>query len=188
MKFPESQLAHKLLDGLKGVEIGPSAHNPFGLDTVTAGRSTDGTVYASEEMRLCGEVAKLDYVCEADKLPFEDGQFDFVISSHVLEHLWDTVGTLKEWMRVVKPGGYVFTIFPHKERTFDAHKPITSLYETLSRHSGLVNNPGAVADDHYTIWTLEEALKLCWCMGWKVVAQQDQDDKVGNGFTFVIQK
>ena len=34
MKFKESALAHKYLDGLKGLEIGASAHNPFGLDTV----------------------------------------------------------------------------------------------------------------------------------------------------------
>ena len=34
MKFRESAIAHKYLDGLKGIEIGGSAHNPFGLDTI----------------------------------------------------------------------------------------------------------------------------------------------------------
>ena len=33
MKFKESALAHRLLDGLEGIEIGGSAHNPFGLKT-----------------------------------------------------------------------------------------------------------------------------------------------------------
>jgi len=33
MKFKESALAHKLLDGLAGLEIGGSAHNSFGLKT-----------------------------------------------------------------------------------------------------------------------------------------------------------
>jgi hypothetical protein len=33
MKFMESKLAHQYLDGLKGIEIGGSAHNSFGLDT-----------------------------------------------------------------------------------------------------------------------------------------------------------
>lgn len=33
MKFQESALAHKLLDGLNGIEIGGSAHNSFGLNT-----------------------------------------------------------------------------------------------------------------------------------------------------------
>jgi hypothetical protein len=31
MKFREHALAHKFLDGLKGLEIGAAAHNPFGL-------------------------------------------------------------------------------------------------------------------------------------------------------------
>lgn len=31
---PESKLAHKLLDGMKGIEIGASLHNPFCLDTL----------------------------------------------------------------------------------------------------------------------------------------------------------
>jgi hypothetical protein len=30
----DSQLAHKLLDGLKGIEIGGGAHNAFHLDTI----------------------------------------------------------------------------------------------------------------------------------------------------------
>ena len=31
MKFRDSELAHKLLDGLKGIEIGAAAHNPFNI-------------------------------------------------------------------------------------------------------------------------------------------------------------
>jgi hypothetical protein len=34
MKFSESDIAHQYLDGLKGIEIGGAAHNPFGLDTI----------------------------------------------------------------------------------------------------------------------------------------------------------
>ena len=32
--YPESNLAHKYLDGLEGIEIGWSAHNPFGRKTI----------------------------------------------------------------------------------------------------------------------------------------------------------
>ena len=31
--FPEHRLAHELLDGLSGLEIGAAAYNPFGLKT-----------------------------------------------------------------------------------------------------------------------------------------------------------
>lgn len=39
--FPESKLAHEILDGLDGLEIGPAAHNPFGLRTRNVGLSPE---------------------------------------------------------------------------------------------------------------------------------------------------
>ena len=88
--FPESKLAHELLDGLKGIEIGSSAHNGFGLNTINVDRihhtSLEFEPYALEQVRLCGEVAEVDVVAPGDKLPFPDKSYDFVISSHVIEH------------------------------------------------------------------------------------------------------
>lgn len=188
MRFQESALAHALLDGRKGVEVGPSAHNPFGLDTIKVGRDTKGTVYESEEIRLCGEAAKLDFICEGDALPFPDEYFDFVICSHVLEHFYDLIKTVNDWLRVVRPRGLVFVIFPHKERTFDKEKPRTKLAELLERHANPKPPEKPPPDDHHTIWILEDALELCQHQGWSVLAREDPDQKVGNGFVFCIQK
>lgn len=191
MKFQESALAHSLLDGKEGIEIGASAHNPFGLNTKNVGRDTKGTVYEQEEIKLCGEAAKLEIVCEGDNLTLPDCSVDFVISSHVLEHFRDPIKAIKEWLRVVKPGGLVFVIFPHKERTFDKDKPRTTLADLLARHEETLAGKGTgapVPDEHHTIWYLADALELCSRMGWTVLTTQDPDDKVGNGFTFVIQK
>jgi SAM-dependent methyltransferase len=188
MKFPESALAHALLDGKKGIEIGPSAHNPFGLDTLKVGRETAGTDYAKSEMELCGEIQRLDHLCEGDHLPFKDETFDFVICSHVLEHFYDLIATVEEWLRVVKPRGLVFIIFPHKDRTFDKDKPRTKLEELIKRHSEPPENKPIAADDHHTIWVLEDALEICRNQNWSILATEDPDQKVGNGFTFVIQK
>lgn len=188
MKFPESGLAHVLLDGKEGIEIGPSAHNPFGLKTKSVGRPTKGTVYEAEEMKMCGEVAKLDFECEGDQLPFPKETWDFVVASHVLEHFYDPIKAIEEWLRVVKPHGLVFIIFPHKDRTFDQNKSRTKLEELLQRHSRPAPPDYSAKDDHHTIWITEDALELCRKMGWKVLCWHDVDDKVGNGFTFVIQK
>lgn len=188
MKFPESLIAHVLLDGKKGIEIGPSAHNPFGLDSLKVGRDTSGTVYAEEEFKLCGEVQKLDHLCEGDDLPFKNDTFDFVIASHVLEHFYDPIKAINEWRRVVKLYGLVFVIFPHKDRTFDKDKPRTPLEELLRRHSHPPLGKPVVKDDHYTIWITDDSLELCRNQGWPVLLWRDADDKVGNGFTFVIQK
>lgn len=37
---------------------------------------------------------------------------DFVIANHVLEHVEDFLGALQTWLRVVRPGGFVFTSLP----------------------------------------------------------------------------
>ena len=43
------------------------------------------------------------------KLPFKDNEFDFVIASHVLEHVEDPVFFLNEIQRVSSKGGYIET-------------------------------------------------------------------------------
>lgn len=51
---------------------------------------------------------------------------DFVINSHVLEHCQDTIGSLKNWIRVLKPGGYLWMAIPEKTQTFDKDRNVTS--------------------------------------------------------------
>jgi len=47
-----------------------------------------------------------------DKLPFADDSIDGVVASHVLEHLKDPVGFIRECIRVCKPGGVVYLEAP----------------------------------------------------------------------------
>ena len=49
--FPESRLAHLILDGLEGLEIGPAAHNPFGIKTRNVGLAADACVSWFRDMR-----------------------------------------------------------------------------------------------------------------------------------------
>lgn len=45
-------------------------------------------------------------------LPFDDGKFDYVYSSHALEDLSDTAATLREWTRILRPGGHLTLMVP----------------------------------------------------------------------------
>jgi len=45
----------------------------------------------------------------------EDNSFDFVYSSHLLEHLEDPSLALKNWWRVLKPGGYLVLYIPDRD-------------------------------------------------------------------------
>ena len=44
-----------------------------------------------------------------------DGRFDFVHSSHTLEHMQDARVALGNWARIVKPGGYLVIIVPDED-------------------------------------------------------------------------
>lgn len=48
-------------------------------------------------------------------LPFEDNSMNYVYSSHCLEHVKDYKNFIREAYRVVKPGGYIITIVPHRD-------------------------------------------------------------------------
>lgn len=185
MKFQESALAHKLLDGLDGIEIGGSAHNPWGLHTRNVDYTGDmDTAFKREEIKVCGEALPVDIVSPGDSLPLEDDSVDFVISSHVIEHFPDPIKTLKEWHRVVRPGGYIFVVAPHKERTFDKDRERTTLAELIERHrTGIGPDPDAA---HCSVWITRDFVELIQYLGWPILEVLDTDDKVGNGFTVVI--
>ncbi|NCS88864.1 MAG: hypothetical protein AUK34_13810 [Ignavibacteria bacterium CG2_30_36_16] len=45
----------------------------------------------------------------------EDESFDYIYSSHTLEHVIDAGESLKNWWRVLKPGGYLLLYIPHRD-------------------------------------------------------------------------
>jgi SAM-dependent methyltransferase len=50
---------------------------------------------------------------DAQLLPgVPDNQLDFVYSSHCLEHMRDVPESLKNWTRVLKPGGFLYVVVP----------------------------------------------------------------------------
>lgn len=91
---------------------------PVGLDV-----SRTMLRMAERDMRRAGGPA-VDLVAgTATKLPFEDDQFDYVISAHMVKHLSDAAVLLclREMRRVLRPGGLalVWDIGPVRSRTID---------------------------------------------------------------------
>lgn len=64
-----------------------------------------------------GQGAAQFIVKDACELPpfFADNSLNFVFSSHTLEHIEDTRKALKEWWRVIKPGGHLCLYLPHAD-------------------------------------------------------------------------
>lgn len=193
--FPESLLAHKWLDGLKGLEIGPSAHNPFGLNTRNVGILDE--IYENEQLSLVGKIARLDVIARADEIPLPDESEDFVLSSHVVEHCPDLIKTLVEWYRIVKQSGYIFMIVPHRYAApSDRNRPLTDWPHILTdfrKGTTELSEPeaGKFGHCHYHVFS-PETMKDCICRIFgsrlTLVDSQEFDDKLGNGFTLVYRK
>ena len=208
-------MAHRYLDGLRGIEIGGSFKNSFGLNTLNIDYTDESNIWHQMDSTF-----KVDIVASGDDLPFKDNTWDFVINSHVLEHFFDPIKAINEWLRVIKPSGYLYMIIPHKERTFDRDREITPLSEIIARHKGelkiqdYAHNENSISQanetkymlikdtpilpgfeqlsednhQHWNVWTTESFLEFMKYLKLDVLECQDVDDKVGNGFAIVIRK
>src|SRR2546425_2665638 len=69
-----------------------------------------------------------------DRFDFEQGdantitryvqkQYDFVFSSHTLEHMVDPYAALGEWFALVKPGGHLIVLVPDEDLYEQGHFP-----------------------------------------------------------------
>lgn len=200
MKFKLMDLALEWCKG-EGLEIGAAAHNPFGVNAKNMAPEENREYYTQEQMDLCGEVAPIDIVGEADDIPVRSRSQNFVLMSHVFEHLPNPIKTLVEIDRVLKSRGIFFCIHPLPDALpADKGRPITPLehyiedYETkqtVETHDDDV--PGGKRG-HYHVATLESLKELIqWTIdeglvNWELVAEEEVDSKVGNGFTVVYRK
>jgi SAM-dependent methyltransferase len=60
-------------------------------------------------------------------LPWDDDSFDVVASRHALEHISNPVAAIKEWMRILKPGGVVYVSVPDRRKTTEHVRELTPL-------------------------------------------------------------
>jgi len=53
-----------------------------------------------------------------DAMELPHGAFDFVFSSHCLEHLPNPIAALEHWKSRIKPGGVLFLYLPHPSMSY----------------------------------------------------------------------
>lgn len=96
----------------------------FGYDTTWEGAIKEGPTFHFDKRRPPGS----QYITEATDLhQIPSLSYDFVLSSHTLEHVANPLLALSEWIRVLKENGLLVLVVPHKDGTFDHRRPVTSL-------------------------------------------------------------
>lgn len=60
---------------------------------------------------------------------------DFVIAAHVIEHMKDPIGAIKNWLRVLKPNGLLYLVVPDYRETFDKYRRLTSLHHIIADYT-----------------------------------------------------
>jgi ubiquinone/menaquinone biosynthesis C-methylase UbiE len=61
------------------------------------------------------------YTGYGENLPYADNSFDFIFSYDVFEHVQDVEQVMKECLRVLRPGGRLFAVFPQFYQPLEAH-------------------------------------------------------------------
>lgn len=88
-------------------------HDAYGCDIAD---STASDFKSSAETDRLRAIALDPY-----RLPFDDGQFDCVVSTQVLEHVLDLESTFREIHRLLKPGGISLHTFPGRHVPVEPH-------------------------------------------------------------------
>jgi cyclopropane fatty-acyl-phospholipid synthase-like methyltransferase len=110
---------------------------PFALHVCTGVGLDIG--YSKQEWKLPGAIGvepSIDFSHDAMNLP--DGEFDYIFSSHMIEHFKGNIANLLDyWTSKIKTGGTLFLYLPSYEqeywRFWNNRKHIHSLTPTIMR-------------------------------------------------------
>lgn len=80
----------------------------------------------------------------------DGGPFDWVLASHVIEHIPDVIGWLRQLWEVTADGAEVALSVPDRRFCFDIHRPATTVGQALEAHDRGDRTPSqrAVFDGH----------------------------------------
>ena len=88
--------------------------------------------------------------------------FDYVVASHVIEHVPDIVGWLREVADVLTPGGRLCLVIPDRRLTFDVRRRPSDLAEMVEAYLLRLRRPSLRATFDYFSRSLEVDTTALW--------------------------
>lgn len=120
-----------------GVEIGGPSYtghhiyqNALSIDNIVFSKNTIWSTHTDEYHYFDNKKGRVIINDAVDISNVENEYYDFVFSSHCLEHIANPLKAINEQLRIIKNGGYIITIVPEKSECFD-HKRNYSKFSTL---------------------------------------------------------
>jgi SAM-dependent methyltransferase len=142
------------LDTMRGLEIG-ALHNPrlpvdhpnsYFLDHATSDEIR--AKYAQDPYLTAQEKAAIvdvDYVCRPGMRLRDavgvDARFDFVVASHVIEHIPNPIGWFQQLAEILRPAGIVSLAVPDKRYCFDARREVTAAAQWIDAYLRDLDQP-----------------------------------------------
>jgi SAM-dependent methyltransferase len=150
---PQAVAAALYLRG-RGLEIGALNHPlrvPAMAETRYVDRMSTEDLRAEYPEMLDADLVPVSIVADGETLAgVEDGSQDYVIANNFLEHCEDPIATLKNFFRVVRPGGVLFLIVPNKRSNLDRLRPETTIEHLIKDHE---KGPKRSRVEHYREWS-----------------------------------
>ena len=159
MNRKQKALAYVDLAG-RGLEIGPSYHPLLPKSSGARVETVDhaNRVELIEKYRGYGvppgkiaAIENVDHIWVDGSLVDvvgERGAFDYILASHVIEHMVDFIGFLQDCEALLREGGALSLVVPDKRFCFDVFQPLTTVGMTVDAHraGARVHPPGTVID------------------------------------------
>lgn len=145
-------ITRKYLRG-NGLEIG-ALHAPLPVPRSARVRYVDRMSRADllrQYPELAGRrVVETDIIDDGERLAsIADGSQDFLIANHFLEHCENPLLTLRNMVRVLKPGGILYLTIPDKRFTFDRRRDVTPREHLIRDYE---EGPSWSRHQHFVEW------------------------------------
>ena len=139
---PKFRRRSSLFAGMQGLEIGGHSHifsEAGPIPVYGIARKLDNLDFCSTTFWLPGIRAVeyrpaenldpgLNFYIDSDRMSeMVAEKYDFLIASHVIEHLANPIKTVLEWKRLLKLGGAMILIAPCKYFSYDCDRPTTKI-------------------------------------------------------------
>lgn len=95
----------------------------------------------------------LDHVCDLTAIPVPDATYDLVLCTQVMEHLPEPLAVLREFHRILKPGGKAFLSAPlfyaEHEVPYDFHRYTQFAWKRMAAEAGFTIEELAWLEGYY---------------------------------------